>query len=167
MNALIIRASEGHIAAPLISDHPIVHYAPNDIQHLIVKEQFWGEAWWLEGHREKVAMRSAVRLVIVDFQISEKKRPKRITAGIDQGRRKMSSEDAIAPVLDLDDLVSNPYLAIPRSLPVCQTSASQTTIPKSDRARHILSPPLSSAFRSLGDARYQQANTVFPIVSLV
>jgi hypothetical protein len=52
----------------------------------------------------------------VDFQISEEKRPKRITAGIDQGRRKMSSEDAIALVLDLDDLVSNPYLAIPRSL---------------------------------------------------
>ena len=50
-------------------------------------------------------MRAAVRLVAVDLEISEEKRPKRISAIIDRGRRKMFSEYAIALVLDLDDLV--------------------------------------------------------------
>jgi len=72
-------------------------------------------------------MRAAVRLVAVDFYISEEKRPKRVSARIDQGRRKMFSEYAIALVLDLDDPVLNPYqLAVPRSSPVCQVSLSQT-----------------------------------------
>jgi hypothetical protein len=59
-------------------------------------------------------MRAAVRVVAVDFEISEEKWPKRVSARIDQGRRKMFSEYAIALVLDLDDPVLNPYqLAVP------------------------------------------------------
>jgi len=54
-------------------------------------------------------MRAAVRLVAVDFEISEEKRPKRNSARIDQGGRKMFSEYAIALVLNLDDAVLNPY----------------------------------------------------------
>jgi hypothetical protein len=64
------------------------------------------------SQREKMAMQTAVRLLTVDFEISEEKRPKRVPAGINQGQPKMSSEYAIALVLALDDLVSNPYLAV-------------------------------------------------------
>ena len=67
-------------------------------------------------------MRAAVRLVAMVFEISEEQRPKRVSARIDQGRRKMLSEYAIALVLDLDDPVLNPYqVAVPRGPPVCQS----------------------------------------------
>jgi hypothetical protein len=71
--------------------------------------------------------KAAVRVVALDFEISEEKRPKRVSARIHQGRRNTFSEYAIALVLDLDDPVLNPYqLAVPRSSPVCQVSLSQT-----------------------------------------
>jgi len=70
-------------------------------------------------------MRAAVRLVAMDFEISEEKRPKSVSARIDQGRRKMFSEYAIIFVLNLDDPVLNPYqLAVPRAPPVCRISLS-------------------------------------------
>src|ERR1035441_3575733 len=114
MNALVIRAAERHITAPLIRNYPGVHHSPHDTQHFVVKEEVWSKARWLQGHGEKVAVRTTVRLVAVGLDISEEKRPKRTSAGIDRGPRKMLSEYAIAPVLDLDDLVLNPHqLAVP------------------------------------------------------
>jgi len=114
MNALVIRAAERRITAPLISDYPVVHHATNDTQHRVVKEEVRSKALRFKRHREKVAMRAAVRLVTVDIEISEKNRPKRTSAGIDQGPRKMFSEYAITPVLDLDNPVLNPnQLAFP------------------------------------------------------
>ena len=107
MNALVIRASEGHVAAPLIGNHPVVHHASYDTQHPVVKEKFGSEARWGERHREKVAMRTAVRLVAVGLEISEQNRPKRVPASIDQRARKMFLERAIALVLELDDFVVN------------------------------------------------------------
>jgi hypothetical protein len=71
MNALVSGSAEWHIAAPLISDDPVVHDAPHDRQYLIVEEECWSETWWLKGQREKVAMRAAVRLVSVGFEISK------------------------------------------------------------------------------------------------
>ena len=74
-------------------------------------------------------MRAAVWLVSVDFEIGQETGPKRIPASIDQRRRKVFFEYAIALVSDLVDLVLNPYqLAVPRGPPVWQTSPSQTTI---------------------------------------
>jgi hypothetical protein len=109
MNALVIRAAERRITAPLIGNYPVVHHATHDAQHRVVKEEVWNKARWIEGHREKVAMRAAVRLVAVGLEISQENRPKRASAGIDQGPCKMFSEYAIAPVLDRDDLVLNLY----------------------------------------------------------
>src|ERR1035438_7311519 len=108
MNALVIRVAERHITAPLIGHYSVVHRAAHDAQHLVVKEEVWNKARWLKGHREKVAMRAAVRLMAAGFEISEQNRPKRASAGIDHGPCKMFSEYAIAPVSDLDDLVLNP-----------------------------------------------------------
>jgi hypothetical protein len=48
----------------------VVHYAPHDVQHIVVQEKFWDETRWLEWHREKVAMGAAVRLVAVKLEIS-------------------------------------------------------------------------------------------------
>jgi hypothetical protein len=53
-------------------------------------------------------MRAAVRRVAVGLEITQETGPKRPSAGIDQGPGKMFPEDAIAPVLDLDNLVLNP-----------------------------------------------------------
>ena len=53
-------------------------------------------------------MRAAVRLVAVGFEIGEENRPKCASAGIDQGPCKMFSENAIAPLLDLDNLALSP-----------------------------------------------------------
>lgn len=75
----------------------------------MVKEKLRVEAWRLERHREIVAMRAAVWRVAMDPKVSEEKRPKGVSASIDPGRCKMFFEDAIALVLDLDDLVLNPY----------------------------------------------------------
>jgi hypothetical protein len=121
MNGLIIRAAERHITAPLIGNYPVVHNATHDAQHLVVKEEVRSKARWIKGHREKVAMRAAIRLVAVGFEISEENRPKRALAGIDQGPRKMFSEYAIALVADLDDLVVNPYQVATRNPSVWQT----------------------------------------------
>ena len=68
----------------------------------------------------------AVRRVAVGFEISQETRPKRISAGIDQGPCKMLPEYAIAPVLDLDDLVLNP----------CQPAFS--VIHQSDKPRLLI-----------------------------
>ena len=108
MNALIIGTTERHVTAPLICNYPIVHDATHDAQHLVVKEEVRSKARWIKGHREKVAMPAAVRLVAVGFEISEEDRPERASAGIDQGPRKMFLEYAIAFVADLDDLVVKP-----------------------------------------------------------
>src|ERR1035438_4479783 len=126
MNALVIRAAERHITAPLIGNYPVVQHATHDAQHLVVKEEVWNKARWLKGHREKVAMCPAVRRVAVGFEISQETRPKRISAGIDQGPCKMLPEYAIAPVLDLDDLVLNP----------CQPAFS--VIHQSDKPRLLI-----------------------------
>jgi len=63
-----------------------------DTQHSVVKKEVWSKARWLKGHREKVAIRAAVRFVTVCLEISEKNRPKRLLAGIDQMSRKMFLE---------------------------------------------------------------------------
>jgi len=90
-------------------------------------------------------MRAAVRLVAVGFEISEENRPKRVSARIDQGRREMFSEYAIALVLDLDDPVLNPYqLAVPRGPPVCQISLSQTTPKGIQKTPYCRTKPLNS-----------------------
>lgn len=54
-------------------------------------------------------MRAAIRFVAVSFEIGEEKRPKLRAASLDHGSREMLSEHAIALVLDLEDLVLNPY----------------------------------------------------------
>ena len=120
MNALVIRAWERHIAAPLVGNHPLVHYSADNAEHFIVKEKFCSEAWPRKGHGKKVAMRAAIRLVAVSLEIVEKKRPKRNAASLDRGPREMLFEHAIALVLDLDDLVLNPYQRAP--LPVSSPS---------------------------------------------
>src|ERR1035441_4852283 len=109
MNALVIRAAERHIAAPLIGNDPVVHNATHNTQHIVVKEEIRRKARWFKRHWEKVAIRAPVRLLAVSLEVSLENRPKRASAGIDQGPRKMFPEYTIAPVLDLDDLVLNPY----------------------------------------------------------
>ena len=80
MNALVIRAAQRRITAPLIGDYPVLHHATHDAQHVVVKEKVWNKARGLKGHREKVAMLAAVRLVAVGLEISEENRPKRASA---------------------------------------------------------------------------------------
>jgi hypothetical protein len=89
--------------------------------------------------------KAAVRVVALDFEISEEKRPKRVSARIHQGRRNTFSEYAIALVLDLDDPVLNPYqLAVPRGSPVCQISLSQTTPKGIRKTPYCRTKPLTS-----------------------
>jgi hypothetical protein len=52
-----------------------------------------------------VAVRAAVRFVAVGLVVGVEHRQERVSTGIDQGPVKMSPECAIAPVLNLDDLV--------------------------------------------------------------
>jgi hypothetical protein len=56
---------------------------------------------------EKVAMRAAIRFVVVSLEIGEEKRPKLSAASLDHGMRKMLSEHAM--VLDLEDLALSRY----------------------------------------------------------
>src|ERR1035438_3105038 len=109
VNALIIRTAERHITAPLIGNYPFVHDPAHDTQHLVVKKEVRSKAWWIEGHREKVAIWAAVWLVAVGFEISDENRPKRASASLDRGSRKMFPEDAIPLVADLSDLVVDRY----------------------------------------------------------
>jgi hypothetical protein len=53
------------IAAPLVGDDPVTHYATNDPQHVLVEKEVRSVARRLEGHWEKVAMCTPVRLVTV------------------------------------------------------------------------------------------------------
>lgn len=92
MNALVIGAAQSHITAPLIGNYSVVHHAPHDTQHIVVKEEVRSKARWLKGHREKVALRAAVRFVAVCFEISEENRPKRVSASIDYWSLKMFFE---------------------------------------------------------------------------
>lgn len=107
MNALVLRSAERYITTPLIGDRSVVRHAPHDTEHLMVKEECWNKARWLERHWQKVAMGAAVRLVAVVLEVREENRPERVSACIDQGPREVFSEDAVAPVLDLGDLVVN------------------------------------------------------------
>src|ERR1035438_580038 len=116
MNALVFRAAERHITAPLIGNYPVVHHATHDSQHLVVKEEAWGKARRFKGHWQKMAMRTAVPRAVPGFEKCQENRPKRASAGVDQGPRKMLSKYAIALLLDLDDLVLNRcHFAFPRS----------------------------------------------------
>jgi hypothetical protein len=119
MNALVLRAAERHITAPLIGNDPVVHDATNNTQHIVVKEEIRSKAWWLKRHGEKVAIRASGRLLAVGLEMRKENRPKRASAGIDQGPRKMFPEYAIAPVLNLDDLVLD---ACQSSFPMCHQS---------------------------------------------
>src|ERR1700687_580612 len=104
MNVLVIRALEGHVAAPLIGDHIVVHHASHDTQHLRVEEEFSSKARWIEGHREKVAMRATARLLAVSFEVGLENRRKGVPAGLDKARSKMLPEHAEAVFPEFDDL---------------------------------------------------------------
>jgi hypothetical protein len=68
-------------------------------------------------------MRAAVGLVAATLEIRQENRPKRVSAGIDQGPLKVFAEYTIALVLDLGDLVLNPsQLLVLRGPAVWQTS---------------------------------------------
>jgi len=103
MCGVVFGVVERHIAAPLIGDDSIVHNAPRDTEHFVVEEEVRCKAGWIKGHRKKVAMRAAVRLV--GLEPGEEHRPKRVTACIDQRRREMFSEYAIAFIADVHDIV--------------------------------------------------------------
>src|SRR5205809_8108786 len=113
MNALIVRASQRHIAAPLIRDHLVIHRTSHDSQHLIAKEKLRDEGVRLERHWKKMTMRAAIRVPAAGFQISGETRPKRIPASIYLRRREMPSEYAIALVLDLDLVLNSHQVAKP------------------------------------------------------
>jgi hypothetical protein len=134
----------------------------------MVKEEFWSEARWLEGHREEVAMRASVRLVAVNFEISKENRPKPVTASIDQAPRKKFSDYAKALFLDLDDFVLNYYqFTMPRGPPVWQTSPSRTSARNTTRKAppgfrvaslwRISKPGMASAVIRTGTRRKRRA----------
>jgi hypothetical protein len=54
-------------------------------------------------------MWATVRLVAMVLEIREENRPKRLSASIDQGPRKVLPEYAIALVLDFGNFVLNPF----------------------------------------------------------
>jgi hypothetical protein len=69
-------------------------------------------------------MRAAVRLVAVHFEVSQENRPKRVSASIDRGSRKMCSQHAITLLLNLDDLLFyRRRLAVPHGQRVWHSEA--------------------------------------------
>jgi hypothetical protein len=69
----------------LVGDDPIVHEATHDTQHIRIEEELRGETRWLEGHREKMAMRAPVRRLTA-VERREQARPERVAARLHQMR---------------------------------------------------------------------------------
>jgi hypothetical protein len=51
VQSLILRAAEGHVAPPLVSDDPVVHESTHDTQHARIEEELRRETRWLEWDR--------------------------------------------------------------------------------------------------------------------
>ena len=100
MNILVHRSAEGHITTPLIGDDPIAEDAPDDPQHLAVKEELGREAGRRERHREEVSVGAPIGLVAVVREVGEERRPKCVPACIDEGLGKASGNDAVALLLE-------------------------------------------------------------------
>jgi hypothetical protein len=73
----------------LVGNYPVVHCAAHNTENLSIKEEGWSKARRLERHREKMAIKPAVWLVTVRFQIGSQNWPKSVSARIDQASRKM------------------------------------------------------------------------------
>jgi hypothetical protein len=85
----------------VVGDDTFIHRASNDAQYRIVEKEFGREAGRLEGHREKVTPYSAVGLLPLD--VRKEHGPQRRSAGIDERRREMEREDAVAVVREIVD----------------------------------------------------------------
>lgn len=82
MRFLIFRTTERHIAAPLVSDDPIVHEATHDVEHIRIEEERRHEARGGERHSEKMAMWASVRRVAA-VEVRKQARPERGSARVD------------------------------------------------------------------------------------
>jgi hypothetical protein len=83
MRALVLRSAQGHIAAPLVSNDPVVHKAAHHTQHIRIEEELRCEAGWLKRHCKKVAMWATVRLRVAP-EICEQARPEGVSARVNE-----------------------------------------------------------------------------------
>ena len=60
VGALILGAEQGHVTAPLIGNDALIHRRADDSEDVRIGEEPRREPWLLEGHREEVAVRTAV-----------------------------------------------------------------------------------------------------------
>jgi len=108
VRTLILRSANRHIASPLVGDDAVVHEATDDTQHIWIEEELWCKTWWIERHREKMAVRAPVRNRRA-VQVCKQPWPKRIAAGLNQRARKLLSQDAIPSILKLTDRTLNRF----------------------------------------------------------
>ena len=97
MHSLIFRASQRHVAAPLVGDDPVVQQPADDAQHSIVEEEFRHENRRLEWKGKKVAMGAPVRRRAA-VEISQQARPESLAARFDHCRYEVVPENAEAPL---------------------------------------------------------------------
>jgi hypothetical protein len=93
---LILGPSEGYVTAPLIGNHPGIHYAVDDTQHVRIEEELRSETGWLKWHGLKLAVWSTVRFLVMLFQVVNQSRPECLPAGVYQWCVKMRPEYAKA-----------------------------------------------------------------------
>src|SRR5579864_227607 len=106
MQILIFRSAQRRIAVPLVSDDAVTHKSTHDGQYVIIEEELGAEDGWLEGHCQKMAMRTPIWFIAA-VEIREQARPERLSASLNQERCKVASEDAKALFSDLTDLLWN------------------------------------------------------------
>jgi hypothetical protein len=103
---LVIGSDERHIASPLVRHHAGTHRAMYHVKYSFIEEAFRGKARWVERHRQKMTMGTAVWFASVVLKVLEQDRPEGVFAGSDDGPRQTSSEDAVSsPVKSASFLV--------------------------------------------------------------
>jgi hypothetical protein len=89
------------------------HYRTDHIKCCFIKEEFRGKAWWVERHRQTMAMRTTVRFVSVVFDVLEQNRPERVFTGSDDRFRQTVLEHAISVVVKFDNCFVRAQIIIP------------------------------------------------------
>jgi hypothetical protein len=100
---LVRRPLDWNVAAPLVGDEALAERAADDGEHLLIEEESSREARRLEGHREEVAVRSAIGLVAIRCEVLGECGPECLAASFDERPREVGREDTESPLSKFDD----------------------------------------------------------------
>src|SRR5882757_3770527 len=99
MHLLIVRTTKWDVTSPLIRNHSVIHCRADNLQYNWIKEELLRKTRWVEGHRQEVTMRTAIRLVGVLLEIRRKQGPEGLAACGDAFSREELRKDAEAAVV--------------------------------------------------------------------